>query len=761
MNEQLAMIVEQPLSEEELHAAIAIMAEKKVAQEQVFQRIASTIEGKLTSRMGTRKAKENQWLESLRLYLGSLSTYNIVTGEYPFGATTDRTLAHTPEVCIVRNKCEAAISQTIAYQFAAGNKNWGINPPAVSDLDDMDAQAIMQMYPGQQFTIEEILAIRCDLMEKEIEYHLDCTNYAAEARKAMWDRVVFGTGILKGPLNAGKLKKVYSKQATQDGRIMRVPSFTVENVPCIYRVNPWHFFPDDTVTDIKKAEDSIEVHPLSKTELRDLLRHPGYIKDQIEACIEEEPRSYVNSPFNDPAYLTQGINLLKNKYLVMEYHGPISKEDLETLGKQPSFDSPYDDYYGEVWVCNGRVIRIDLENIEGCYNVPYCVSVWEPDPATCFGFGIPMLVRDQQRVINETWKMMLDNAGISAGPLAIIDTTLIKPAEGGLEITPWKVYYSNEYGADVSKAIQFFMPPNAYEGLLALFNQAKANADEESSVPLMLSGLQQPTGAADSATQMAILNQNATSPTFFKAEEWDDDVTQRVIEMMYEWEMQYNPKDEIKGSYEIDVRTSTAFLRNSMEQQKLERLSMEIAQGSPAGEWVNQDALIIARLANMRLPYKGIVKSPQQVAQERANRQPPPPDPNMLKAQAEMQKVQVERDKLEFEKQTAAAELQMKQAQAQMEYEATMRTDAIRAQEAQASVIKAKYDFETAMAQLASRDEIDRTKILADLQKSESSLQTQRFLGGMEMAARAKDQAQKEKELKLKAQGKTGVSSVR
>ena len=80
--------------------------------------------------------------------------------------------------------------------------------------------------------------------------------------------------------------------------------------------------------------------------------------------------------------------------------------------------------------------------------------------------------------------------------------------------------------------------------------------------------------------------------------------------MMYDWEMQFNPKEDIKGTYDIDVRTSTSYLRNTQDMQKLQALSMEIAQGSPAGEWINHDELTQVRLMGMRLPYKNILKSP-------------------------------------------------------------------------------------------------------------------------------------------------------
>lgn len=750
------------LSPEEM---LALQEEQARLRENMFSNLAATINGKLQTRMGYRKQKENQWLESTRLYLGSLASYNIITSEWPMGLPNTGSprdgLTHRPEFNIVRDKCELAMAQTITNQFAAGDKNWALKAPPVCDLDPQDMALVAQETGNANMSPEEMMVYKADLMEKEIENHLICTKYGREMRRAMADRVILGTGILKGPKNVGYQKKIYEKQTTSDGQTIRVPRFTEQKIPCIYRVNPWFFFPDETATDVKQAEDSIEVHPMTKTELRELLYRQGFMPDQIELCLGEEPRTYVNSPFNDPAFLTQGINTMKNKYLVLEYHGPLKKADLALMGVESVINDPVDELYGEVWVCNSRVIRIALEDLEGCYRIPYKMCVWEPDPATPFGFGIPMLIRDQQRVVNESYKMILDNAGVSAGPQVVVDTTLIKPADGGMACTPWKVWYSTEFGADVTKAIQFFIPDNAFEGLSALLGLSRSFADAESSIQSLIGGgLGSPQAQDSSATGLMIMNQNATAPLFFKAEEWDDAITYPIIEDMYDWEMQYNPKEIIKGSYDIDVRTSTSYLRGQMEQQKLQMLRQEIAQGSPIGEWINMDELAMASLAGMKLPYAGIVKSPAQVEQERANRPPPPPDPQLLKAQADMEKVQIEKQRLEFEMQVSERDAMMKSQEAQMEYEAQMRTAVTREREAQASAIKAQLDYLAAMAHLASQDEQNRSKILADLEKTKATLQVEKYLAGFDMAVKAKDQELKSEELKLKKQGKSGITSV-
>jgi len=736
-----------PYGEDPIEALKRQQEQMEQRKQDVYATLARTIESTLVARMGTRKAKENQWLEAMRVYLGSLSSYNIVTGEYPFGTKADDRLVHRPEFNICRSKCRMAIAQTISYQFSAGDKNWNLRTPASIYLDPQDYQAAVQQMQDPNLSPDEVVELKVDAMEREIEYHLECTHYPREIRKAMHDWVILGTGVMKGPLNAGKMKKVYQKQQTSDGRIIRVPSFSLENVPLLYRVNLWYWFPDDTVTDVDKAENSCEVHPLSKQELNDLIKHPGYMGDQIKLCLAEDPKQYTNSPFNDPAYLTQGINLLKNKYLVIEYHGPIKKEDLNILGVQSTDETPYDEVYGEIWVCNGRIIRLQLSTLEGCNRIPYYAAVWEPDPATIFGFGIPMLSRDQQRVVNESYKMVLDNAGISAGPQVVVDTTLIKPADGEMECTPFKVWYIQEYGADANKAIQFFTPPNSFEGLAALISLARSFADEESGITLIQNDITLPTQAQDSATGMAIKDENAQAPLFLQAERWDDDITHPIIDAMYDWEMQYSPKEEIKCDVEIDVRSSTQYLKGLMDQQKLDRLMQEISQGSPIAKWINLDELILARLSSMKLPSHAIIKSPQQVAQDEAKaaQQPPQPDPNMLKAQAAILMAQNQQQEIAQKAQQMQFDQQRHQDDMQYKWQIQHDTNAANVQSHVLDVKKAEVQSQGTMAQGYSQHQLGALQLQTELAKTSMQENTKKQLAGMDHVQTAAEIASNEK----------------
>ena len=53
---------------------------------------------------------------------------------------------------------------------------------------------------------------------------------------------------------------------------------------------------------------------------------------------------------------------------------------------------------------------------------------WEDDKGSVFGHGIPYLMRHAQRVVNSSWLMLLDNAGLTAGPQIVLNREMIRPA---------------------------------------------------------------------------------------------------------------------------------------------------------------------------------------------------------------------------------------------------------------------------------------------------------------------------------------------
>lgn len=714
------------LSEEEQDSLREEANARRREIEETYDLLAHAIQCKFDDRAKRRRTKEQQWLTSASLYFGKLGGGDsIFTAETPFESprTADR-----PDVNICRSKCSIAIANSVSMQFGTSNKNW-------------------DLLPSKTFTSPENITA-CQYMSDEIEQQLDSTKYPMHARRAMWDRVVLGTGILKGPMSVGSLARSYERL---DGSDTWIPSVTVDHTPKVERVNPWFFYPDEGCDPSAAIPDSIEVHPMSPLELKKYMEHPGFRKDAIAKVLEEAPPEYNSDTWTNYAKVSDSNpNIYKNRYLVLEYYGPIKLSQLEKLNVEPTYNSVNDEYYGEVWICCGQVLRVELEPLEASFKIPYYLSIWEKDPASVFGYGVPLMMADAQRVVTETWHMILDNSSISSGPQAAMQKHLIEPANGKWQFAPKQLWYLNDSQATIDQAIRFFNVPNVTQQLVPIMQLAQGFAEEESGIPLIAAGLQSPE-VGDTATGQLVMRHASTTLLDFMSEEWDDNITAPLIEAFYAWNMQNNPKAEIKGVFAVDVRTSTEYKNKQLHIRDLEKLSVEASQNPEMAKWINMNALTQARLAMMNLPSRDIVKSAEQMAadeQEKAKNEQPPPE--LLKLELESRRLAIEEAKLEFE-------MQQNQQREAWEHDEKMAAVNARFVESQARVAVSQNEKETEMLKLAARSEEFAAQLQSQEKIARENNLTKAFQAGLQQQVKAKDQELYQTEMELKAQMGSGI----
>src|SRR5690606_2679405 len=107
-----------------------------------------------------------------------------------------------------------------------------------------------------------------------------------------------------------------------------------------------------------------------------------------------------------------------NRFHVWEYHGPITAEEVRTIaealndeklledaGLDPSSDEydPLAEINATVWFCQGLLLKFGLHPLDSADPL-YSVFCLEKDEAGIFGFGVPYMMRDSQRVLNMGWR---------------------------------------------------------------------------------------------------------------------------------------------------------------------------------------------------------------------------------------------------------------------------------------------------------------------------------------------------------------------
>lgn len=711
-----------------VEGAVDAAVEEDRARREILDILARKVEQEWSDRATKRVGKEIQWAKARGLYDAPLSYDEEGTLDDPFASKNKSKRRPVPN--IVRTKCDTAIANCVSLQFAAGEQNWDLFPPANA--------------------VDPAVPEKCRNMTKEIKAQLDATKYPLQARRAMEDRVILGTGVLKGPVNTGKMRVEYVEGA--DGSW--VPQVSSTYSPKTVHVPLWRFYPDMTVTDHCEGSSDIEVHPMTAMELAQYIDHPGFDGEAIRSILQGDDKY---DPIKPDIYNTEHLKLpaeawshnpylYKNRYSVLEYHGPVSYDELSKLGLQPTYESPTQEYFGEVWVCAGRVIRMELENIEGHYETPYCVSVWKRDPSSPFGYGHPLLLADPQRVVEQAYHMILDNAALTSGPQIAMYQKFIQPVDGDWTIGPNKVWLLTDPSASIDHAIKFFNPTNVIPNIMPVLQLARQFAEEESAT-MAFGGMSSPQNQ-ESATGALITQSSSNVLLDFSAEEWDDQVTEKLIRRYYAWNMQYNPRKDIKGDFVVDVKSSSEYKNKQLYIRDLERLSMEATQNPALGMVINIDELQKARLALMHLPSNKIIKTQEEIqqAQQAAQNRP---DPKMIELQIKQMAEETARMKLQLEQQELHFQQTLAQQREIMEHQERMAANYARVQEAQAQVLKARSEVQVAMYTLASKDKQVMSKIMADKELKELGIQSQVFLKSMEEERKSHENLLVEKELKL------------
>ena len=582
------------------------------------------LQSKANDQVQRRYSIDERWLDDLRQFNGQ---YDKVTA-----ATLAASGGSKLFVNITRNKVNAAEARLIDILFPTDDRNWGIQPTPVPYLSKIAKdEDPVQNEDGSPFVTDEGVQVekrdiaqgvleeareRSNGMQDEIEDQLNETNYNSVNRDMVHDAVLYGTGVLKGPVILGKTRQKWSEVVDDQGQVAQVIEMVEDLKPGAERVDPWDFFPDMQARSIDDAEFIFQRHYMSKKALRDLADKPGFLRTQIAEVLKQDADNSHTATHLQEMQSMAGISSMDNRrFEVWEYHGPVDKNDLIAAGVEVDEDDLFTDYNGVVWFSENRVIKAVI-NPADTGEMPYCVFNWEGDDTMIFGVGIPFLMRSSQKVLNATWRMLMDNAGLSVGPQTVINSQVVRPADGNWRLTPHKVWELTDKNGSVNNVFGSFEINSHMTELIALFQYARQIADEETALPQIAQGEQG--SATDTASGMSMLMNSANTMLRRVVKNFDDDVTRPFIKRMYDWNMQFNPKEDVKGDFCIDARGTSSLLVK--EQQAVNLMNLMNISASPLLEPLTNTAALYRKVvSSMQIEADEIVKSPEEIELETQN----------------------------------------------------------------------------------------------------------------------------------------------
>jgi len=631
--------------------------------------------------VGIRQVTEDRWLGDLERYQGK---YDAATA-----SRLTATGGSKAFVNLTRAKTSVAEARLSDMLFPSDDKNWGIQPTPVPKLAQMaqDAGQARNTY-GEGMTDEQGQPVsnmdlaqqaiqdgldRGRAMEKEIDDQLVEARYHSIMRDVIHDACVFGTGIVKAPIITARKRKSWQNMGEGVHSMEAVDEFR----PGVEKVNVWDFFPDMSATIIDEANFIFERRYVSRKQLIEMSGNPGYMADQIREAIKMTSTDNASSGDTHVARLRElsglATDMTQGRYELWEYHGPLDKDDLACCGFE--IDEDQDELTlneAVITFVNNIVIKADVNPMES-KDRPYAVFCYESDDTSIFGFGLPYLVRHEQRIANASWRMALDNAALTTGGQIVLNREVLIPDDGNWSIRPRKTWHVTDPTVDVRAAFHTHETSSHLDELLAIYNSARNMADDVTALPMLAQG--EMGGAPDTASGMSMLLNSSNVVLRRVVKAFDDDITTPLITRFYDWNMQFNDKEEIKGDFEVDARGSSTLLVKETQTQALVTM-MQLAESPVFGPLVKHAELFrkVAQAQHIT-PHDVIVSDEEIQAMEEAQAQQAEEPPleiqlKQMDIQAKLQiaemDAKIEMMKLEMQGQASMAQLEGKLAETQV-----------------------------------------------------------------------------------------------
>lgn len=515
----------------------------------------------LEERRRRRMPLEDEWLDSYRRY------NNIYDA-----ATRQRFDENKSKVFLglTKMKCNTAHASLMDFLFGQGRANWDLEPESIPT--DYEMPEFLSLYGITLEDLRRQMRSRTDRMKREIENQLEESDYPEHLDQAVLECVIAGSGALKGPLTVLDQSEDWDMGFDESLRMFPVAMQRQGFRPAITQVSIFNLFPDMEVSNPQKGQGVFEEILLSRREMINLAGQPGFRPKAVLAVLKENPRgNAVLEPVIRELRTLAGDadSSATNRFQTVCYYGPVSGYDLQAIGIDIPNDQLGLEVRANVWWSGHHVLKAKIYNGRWPYLIFPYIRRTSFGP---FGAGVPLLIKATQDTVNGAARMMLDNAALASGPIIEANTDLLEPGEDPTVFHGWRIFKSAHDGQSGRRAINVFEIKSWTAQYIRILEVFRKLADEESFIPSLTQG-EQGIGTTKTATGMSILNTNANRN--IKKIMWNIDgrCIEPLIEMMYRWNMRYNPNTSILGPMKVFAKGSAAVMAKEITTQRLIELT--------------------------------------------------------------------------------------------------------------------------------------------------------------------------------------------
>jgi hypothetical protein len=376
----------------------------------------------------------------------------------------------------------------------------------------------------------------------------------------------------------------------------------------VSHVSIWNFFPDPDASNMEEAEYVIERHKMSRSEMRRLIDRPYFRKNEVETAIKYGPsyqKEWYESVMEDGAE-----QVAIERFEVLEFWGNVDKEIVENHGvKIPKELQAKSMISVNIWVCNGRVLRLVMNPFTPTI-IPYYAVPYEINPYSMWGIGVAENMDDTQTLMNGFMRMAVDNAALSGNLIIEIDETNLVPGQD-LKVYPGKVF--RRQGGAPGQAIFGTKFPNVSNENMQMFDKARVLADESTGFPSFAHGQTGISGVGRTASGISMLMSAANGSIRTVVNNIDDYLLAPLGKALFSFNMQFDFDPEIKGDLEVKAAGTESLMANEVRSQRLMQF-LGVVQNPILAPFARLDYIVREIAKSMELDPDKVANSMQRAA---------------------------------------------------------------------------------------------------------------------------------------------------
>jgi len=444
-------------------------------------------------------------------------------------------------------------------------------------------------------------------MEKLIHDQIEESNGATELRNAIFESVLLGTGIIKGPFNYNKT--IHKWTTGEEGGREYTPEEV--RVPRLEFVSTWDFYPDPNSTDMAEAEWAIHRHKYNRSQLRALMKRPYFNKEKIAECIKQG-YNYQKRSFENEIKLDNNSSFTDTeRFEVLEYWGVMDAEYAREAGL--NVDDSIDDLEEiqvNAWVCQGKIIRL-VGNPFKPSRLPYNAVPYEKNPYSFWGIGVPENMEDSQQIMNGHARMAIDNLALAGSLVFDVDEAALVSGQS-MDIFPGKIF--KRQAGMPGQSIYGLKFPNTAPENMQMFDRFRQLADESTGIPSYSHGNTGVQGMTRTASGMSMLMGAASLNIKTVVKNLDDFLLKPLGVAFYQWNMQFYEGDlNVVGDLEIKATGTSSLMQKEVRSQRLTTF-LQSVQNPAVAPFVKVSKIIQELAYSLDFDPEEIINSPEEAA---------------------------------------------------------------------------------------------------------------------------------------------------